>query len=469
MFQAAQLIVFPEYGITGFDHSRDSMIPFLEDIPDQADLWNPCTDPSRYPQTRVLKTLSCMAKRYEVYVIANMGDIKQCDTESDKHCPKDGRYQFNTNVVFNSNGILVGRYHKRNMYDETPLFDPSPGVEYTIFNTSFGTFGTVVCFDILNYFPTQELLENHGIHNLVVTSAWNAFYPFVLPVQMYSGLAKRNKVNVIASNIRNKPYQMASSGIFSSGVELFSDPDFYNNKGELLVTEISDSLIRKSEAEETELEPFPHNEDGFNKEVYEIADTHSGVYDYGINTTFVILTHTDGQKAVCSRTTCCILHYKFDYKDPHEMYILAAAEYSVTVPGIINSQFCAVHRCESNDVKTCGAAFSTSKSTFVKLKLQGFFDDVIVFPFVATAPEDNKLVSVDMHSYKFDLKQTILESDGFKHPLLSAVLYNSLAYTGESPSTGKATSGSAIVNVSVLGSFVVDVLSVFIAILNVLP
>ena len=418
------------------------MIPFLEDIPDHTAVWNPCSDPKRYPNTRVLNKLSCMARQHQIYVVANMGDIKYCDGEADKSCPLDGRYQFNTNVVLDPNGLLVGRYHKRNMYDETPLFDPSPDIEYTIFDTPFGTLATVVCFDILNYFPTQELLEKHNIQTLVVTSAWNAFFPFVLPVQMYSGLAKRNKINVVASNIRNQLYQMASSGIFGSDVELFSDPDFNSNKGELLVAEISDSFTK---VKDPELVPFVDNNDGFNRNVYAASKTYLGAYDYGINTTFVILNGTQGQASVCSTTTCCILQYKFDYKDPQEMYILAAAEYSTTVPAIINSQFCAVHRCGAHDVSTCGTAFTTSKSTFKHIKLQGFFDDVIVFPFVSTSPETDQLVNVDMHSYRFDLKRAILESDGFNHPLLSAVLYNSLAFTDETPSIGKAVSGSSAV------------------------
>ena len=81
--------MFPKYGITGCDQSRDSMVPFLEDIPEPSDLWNPCDDPSVYPDTKVLHRLSCMAKDHRIYIIANMGDIKYCDTKSDNSCPKD--------------------------------------------------------------------------------------------------------------------------------------------------------------------------------------------------------------------------------------------------------------------------------------------------------------------------------------------------------------------------------------------
>lgn len=428
--QGAQMIVFPEYGITGFDHSRDSMVPFLEDIPNPSEAWNPCEQPLRFPNTRVLNRLSCMAKESKIYLVANMGDIKSCD----KNCPKDGRYQFNTNVVFDATGILISRYHKRNMYDETPLFDSSPSVEYAIFETPFGTFGTVVCFDILNYFPTQILLEEKNIRNLIVTSAWNAFFPFVLPIQMYSGLAKRNHINVIAANIRNQDYMMASSGVFGANTEVFSDPDFTSPTGELLIADLTDPK-KIAVGPETQLEPFTvkPNDQGYH-----------GAYDYGMNLTFVILDDVKRPVSVCAGKTCCIAEYEFDFKKEDEVFILAASQFSTTHLATINLEFCAVHKCLTNNITTCGKSVSSSESIFSRLKLQGLFANAIVFPFVATSPKENRSVSVDMHSYRFDRKRAILESDGFKHPLLSAVVYNSMSYN-EVPKSNESKSSSATI------------------------
>ena len=442
--------MFPEYGITGFDQSRDSMVPFLEDIPEPSGLWNSCDEPTTsYPDTKVLHRLSCMAKDHRIYIIANMGDIKYCDIKGDNSCPRDGRYQFNTNVVFDSKGTLISRYHKRNMYDETPLFDPSPTPEYSIFETPFGTFGHIVCFDILNYYPTQVLLEDKGIQNLIVTSAWNVFYPFVLPIQMYSGLAKRNNINVIAANIRNFDYVMASSGIFGANEEVFSDPDFMNSKGELLVAEVKQPLLKDSG---TELEPLT----GVSK-----GQGHSGNYDYGMNTTFTILNESKGKTSICSESVCCFAEYEFDMKKADELFILAAAEFSTTYLAVINLQFCAIHKCLSNHIQTCGKTVSRAESTVKRLKIQAVFDNAIVLPFVATSPKENRSINIDMHSYKFDRDRAILESDGFEHPLLSAVVYNSLSFKKE-PSIGESTSSASLLHSSLGLLFMLSVCSVYI-------
>lgn len=50
---------------------------------------------------QVLQRLSCMARRYQLYLVANMGDLQPCPlAAAPSSCPPDGRWQFNTNVVF---------------------------------------------------------------------------------------------------------------------------------------------------------------------------------------------------------------------------------------------------------------------------------------------------------------------------------------------------------------------------------
>ncbi|CAJ0931271.1 unnamed protein product, partial [Ranitomeya imitator] len=107
----AHLIVTPEDGIYGWRFTRQTIYPFLEDIPDPSVNWIPCSHPERFGPAPVQTRLSCMAKDNSIYVVANMGDKKLCNI-SDAGCPDDGQYIYNTAVVYDSNGKLVARYHK---------------------------------------------------------------------------------------------------------------------------------------------------------------------------------------------------------------------------------------------------------------------------------------------------------------------------------------------------------------------
>lgn len=65
----------------------------------------------RFGRTPIQKRLSCMAKKNHIYLVANIGDKKQCNS-SDSRCPEDGHFFYDTTVAFNTEGKLIARYHK---------------------------------------------------------------------------------------------------------------------------------------------------------------------------------------------------------------------------------------------------------------------------------------------------------------------------------------------------------------------
>lgn len=181
--QNANIIVFPEYGLTGFGYTRESFRPFLENIPDPKKVsWNACQDPQANSSSPILHRLSCLAKTYNMYLVANMGDIKPCNKNTDEHCPTDGRYQYNTNVVFDNEGKLVARYHKQHPFlNEMKVVDRPLVPEYITFETPFGKFGTFICFDALFHDPAVPLVTKYKVDHIFLLHGLMSF-PFLQPL-----------------------------------------------------------------------------------------------------------------------------------------------------------------------------------------------------------------------------------------------------------------------------------------------
>lgn len=117
--QGAQIIIFPEYGLytPDYSRSREAILPFLEPIPNPESKTNPCLDCVNDPSLITLSHASCLARKHDMVLVINMGDIVQCKS-NDVSCPPDGHYQYNTQVAFDEYGTLVQKYHKSNLFYE---------------------------------------------------------------------------------------------------------------------------------------------------------------------------------------------------------------------------------------------------------------------------------------------------------------------------------------------------------------
>ena len=217
----ANIVVFPEDAILGEAFfSREEIAPYLEAIPEVTpDLShiNPCSD-SSFGDRPILRKLSCLAKKYSVVLVANMGDIQPCTSEQ---CPKDHKYNFNTNVVFETDGTLIAKYHKMNLYaGEANIFNPGVYSNNTCisFETSFGvTFGTFTCYDLLFQEPANCLLSKR-IQNFVLPTAWGSSYPFYMSIAVQQGWSRKQGINLLAANQHFKITYSTGSGIYSNGV-----------------------------------------------------------------------------------------------------------------------------------------------------------------------------------------------------------------------------------------------------------
>ena len=244
--QGVQLIVLPEDGITGADFvTRATLYPYLENIPVvSGGAINPCLADS-FGDRPVLKKLSCMAREYTMVLVANMGDVQECSGSPD--CPPDGHYQFNTDVVFDSDGSLLAKYHKIHLYaGEALMFDFPPNVEVVTFKVSFGvTFGIFTCYDILFCDPPFKLIQE-GVKNIIFPTYWGNEFPFYVSSHLQQGWSWRTGVNFIGSNqhdVRKHfgTFYATGSGIYSAGVPLMyyiSGKTFEEASGQLLVANV---------------------------------------------------------------------------------------------------------------------------------------------------------------------------------------------------------------------------------------
>ena len=242
----ANIVVFPEDAILGEAFfSREEIAPYLEAIPEVSPTSkrvNPCTD-STFEDRPILQRLSCLAQKYKIVLVANMGDIQPCNSEP---CPKDKRYYFNTNVVFETDGTLIAKYHKMNLYaGETKIFTPGVYLNNTCisFETSFGvTFGTFTCYDLLFQEPANCLLSKN-VRNFVLPTAWGSSYPFYMSVAVQQGWSRKHGVNFLAANQHFKMTYSTGSGIYSNGVAkqyIISGETWPTATGQVLIADLAE-------------------------------------------------------------------------------------------------------------------------------------------------------------------------------------------------------------------------------------
>nr|XP_033493852.1 biotinidase-like [Epinephelus lanceolatus] len=406
--QGAQILVFPEDGIHGFNYSRSSISGYLETIPDpQQESWNPCTEPGRYNNTEVLQRLSCMARRYNLYVVANMPDLQPCPLKTDpsSSCPPDGRWQFNTNVVFSSDGLLVARYHKYNVFAKyEKAFNKPPQPEIIMFETPFaGRFGLMICFDMLFHDPTIILVEK-GVRQLIFPTAWTNALPLLGSVQHQRAFSLGANVTLLAANLRNSRRNMRGSGIYTP----FSATYHYPKKGE---PEEGRLLVARVPV----LDPLWVGRSGTTGEgVVSSQSTSSALKDYGnchqqscldspppetapsvppssatfISSvlgdpfTFVLLNKTEGEVNVCNGTFCCHLQYqRFPQGSSEELYAFGAFAGTHTLDAHWALQVCALVRCAGLDISSCGQGVEEAESK-MDFMLEGKFGTRYVYPSV---------------------------------------------------------------------------------------
>lgn len=355
-------------------YTREQIYPFLEEIPNVPLLnpVNPCTDTS-FEDRLILKRLSCMARNYEIVLVANMGDKQPCNVTVPP-CPPNGWYQFNTDVVFERDGTLIAKYHKVHLYGfENVYYDPgsSSTSNCVSFKTSFGvTFGIFTCFDLL-YKEPPHCLINKGIRNIIFPTAWGSVYPFYVAAANQQSWSWKYKANLLAAN-RHMPQTQftlysTGSGIYSSGIA-----KQYYVSGEMLQVAMGHLIT-------FDLPNYPDMEHNYTQ--VGIRTDISSIQQLPTHLNCTPISTLEGTleasytSTELEMTVKCRLDYNMKSTYPKELYALGAFIRSPETNSNYSYAACSLFKCAGSSMDTCGEPVAGYKAStvFQNVKLSGDF------------------------------------------------------------------------------------------------
>ena len=243
---------------------------------------------------------------------------------------------FQTNVIFESDGNLIAKYHKQHLFKkEAEIFTvpKDKTYRYITFRTNFNVeFSVFICYDILFCYPPLEMVKR-GIKNFVYSAHWGNKYPHYMSNSVRQGWSWKNKVNILCSGIHNKfekhgsngtkgvYYYSSGSGIYSAGKPL----DYYISGEEFVVP--SGKVIIASVPQEPGNVQMISNGNRLNLHDLKSRDTKNLTYKYlDYNTNELIV----GIKVESFPLLKCKLEYEFERVGKNEKYALAASIYPYT-------------------------------------------------------------------------------------------------------------------------------------------
>lgn len=395
----AKILVLPEDGIFVADYV-DYIESLVEEVPNpdslNGDNNNPCNQPELYAKAMpILSKLSCLAKENNIYLVANYGTQMHCEPKiqvNDTKCPDNGRFLFNTNVVFDSSGNYIKRYRKYNLFVE--VFDRAPAIEHVYFDTPFGRFGLMTCFDMMFAKPAIDLIEKFNINTMLFPTWWFDEVPFLAATQFQDGWSWTNNINLLASNVHILAKGSVGSSISSGNYSISTSPADFQPKLLLANLPKQGPAALSSSLLPTGLTSI----DEFDAKSIDISDDKKPNEDIYKRTNFMLLSSDslyqlrgyEGSKTQCVKTLCCTVHYTLADDTPEDMI---ERLFVVVRDGLRRGHFmwyeqiCALATLEGDDIyvdkKNATKYTLGGFAKFKSLALHGTFKGRYVYPITA--------------------------------------------------------------------------------------
>lgn len=368
--EKVDIIVFPEDGLTASVNSEETLWASSTKVPDPKKKVSPCYGRTE-EYSNFLVQFSCASKIHQIYSVINLVEAVENKNNSKP-------ILYNTNVVFDRNGVVIARYRKINLYEEY-YYQPGPQTTAT-FTTDFGvTFGMFICFDILNQSPAYDLLKNNNVTDVVFSTSWYQKLPFFIGNSVQHAYSVLNGVNFLASGMSDLDILMGGSGIYSANGEILSAFISGKNESKLLIANVpkvtrrqnlSNSCNKGEEVPKSSLAPYIN----LRKTMREEMENHT-LYSINLNETYIY-------KSICgSNKFCCTFNAiirRTTREPPNYSYKLliydGVTQFDVKTIGF---RQCAIVACTNINVDSCGDRLETPPTGiyFEDLSITGTFDN----------------------------------------------------------------------------------------------
>ncbi|CAL4068792.1 unnamed protein product [Meganyctiphanes norvegica] len=224
------IMVAPEYGIQGMEQhyslfNNSNFRTLMQFLPDPAENVEPCALDMAPEHFEAIQILSCAAKANQAYLVVNLGELVPCSNhvynpfniaiDERRWCPPGGYHFYNTEIVLDRTGVVIVKYHKKNLFLEPAYTDGEQPDEAALFTTDFGiTFSCQVCFDIAYYHPGVSNVDNHDIKDVVMSTSWLDMLPFHIADAVQNAWSRGLGVNLMVAGQHLPERAKVGSGIY---------------------------------------------------------------------------------------------------------------------------------------------------------------------------------------------------------------------------------------------------------------
>ena len=373
------IFVTPEVGLGHDELGRHDNAEYGETIPAPGSIF--CLTGNR-TSTPVMVEASCVARRRGTALVIGTIDLRTCIESSDPACPSDGRYIYNTALVFDAEGRLIAKYWKYHLFTLCPDCFNRPSspqvVSFPLFNE---TFGLLICFDSLFPEPARSLYAR-GARNIIFPTSWENLPP-ILNANSWQQAISRNFANkgpvvLLAANNGNGRAK-SGSGIYQGGTVLESYFNYSSTNDYLMVANINGESL--SLVADVAVVPSADNvslekKSKFLKPI--CGFLHCQVFE----------ARGSGRIELHRGNVSCSLDY--NVTGPGDYYALAIHSGLLWFGEFIRSDFCAVVHCDSGPIcllpdPLLKRVYDTAGTVFRKIDLNVSFSDSTeaVFPLLS--------------------------------------------------------------------------------------